>query len=69
MFVLGNMTLQYGAARISASAGAIILLSEVVFSSVSSVALGAAEITPRTLAGGLLILAAAVLAARAPRAA
>lgn len=67
MFVLGNMTLQYGAARISASAGAIILLSEVVFSSVSSVALGAAEITPRTLAGGLLILAAAVLAARAPR--
>jgi drug/metabolite transporter (DMT)-like permease len=67
MFVLGNMTLQYGAARISASAGAIILLSEVVFSSVSSLALGAAEITPRTLAGGLLILAAAMLAARAPR--
>jgi drug/metabolite transporter (DMT)-like permease len=61
------MTLQYGAARMSASAGAIILLSEVVFSSVSSVAMGAAQITARTLGGGLLILVAAVMAARAPR--
>ena len=62
-FVLANMTLLYGAARTSASAAALILLSEVVFSSVSSVALGAGEITPRVLLGGGLILGAAVMAA------
>jgi drug/metabolite transporter (DMT)-like permease len=67
VFVLGNMTLQYGAARLSASASSIILLSEVVFSGISSVALGAAEITLRTLCGGGLILLAALLAAWAPR--
>ncbi len=66
-FVLANMTLLYGAARMSTSAAAVILLSEVVFSSVSSVALGAAEITPRTLLGGSLILCAALMAAWAPR--
>ena len=39
------------------------MLSEVVFASLSSVALGAAELTPRTLAGGALILAAAAWSA------
>ena len=66
-FVLANMTLLYGAARMSASAAALILLSEVIFSSVSSVALGAAELTPRTLFGGSFIVCAALLAAWAPR--
>ncbi len=66
-FVLANMTLLYGAARMSTSAAAVILLSEVVFSSVSSVALGAAEITLPTLLGGSLILCAALMAAWAPR--
>jgi hypothetical protein len=41
----------------------------VVFASLSSVALGAAELTPRTLLGGALILAAAAWSAwpAAPR--
>jgi drug/metabolite transporter (DMT)-like permease len=59
----GNIGLQYGAARLSANATSIIMLSEVVFASVSAVLLGASELTPRTLAGGALILVAAVLSA------
>ena len=62
-FVLANMTLQYSAPRMSASASSIILLSEVVFAGVSSVAMGSAELLPRTVLGGSLILAAAALAA------
>jgi drug/metabolite transporter (DMT)-like permease len=47
----------------NAHAAALIMLSEVVFASLSSVALGAAELTARTLLGGTLILAAAVWSA------
>jgi len=62
-FLCSNVALQYGAARIDAHASALIMLSEVLFASASSVALGAAEISARTLAGGTLIIAAAVWAA------
>jgi drug/metabolite transporter (DMT)-like permease len=62
-FLASNIALEYGASRISAHAGALIMLSEVVFASLSSVALGAAELTGRTLAGGALILAAAAWSA------
>jgi drug/metabolite transporter (DMT)-like permease len=62
-FLASNVALQYGASRVNAHAGALIMLSEVVFASLSSVALGAAELTPRTLAGGALILAAAAWSA------
>jgi drug/metabolite transporter (DMT)-like permease len=62
-FLASNIALQYGASRVNAHAGALIMLSEVVFASLSSVALGAAELTPRTLAGGALILAAAAWSA------
>lgn len=62
-FLLGNVALQYGAARLPAQATALIMLSEVVFASASSMALGAAEMTLRTAAGGALILAAAIWAA------
>ncbi len=62
-FLVSNIALQYGASRINAQAGALIMLSEVVFASLSSVALGAAELTTRTLAGGALILAAAAWSA------
>jgi drug/metabolite transporter (DMT)-like permease len=47
----------------SAHAAALIMLSEVVFASLSSVALGAAELSSRTLLGGALILAAAAWSA------
>jgi drug/metabolite transporter (DMT)-like permease len=45
-FLVGNLGLQYGAARLSASATSIIMLSEVVFASVSAVLLGAGELIP-----------------------
>jgi drug/metabolite transporter (DMT)-like permease len=63
MFLLGNVALQYGAARLAASTTALVLLSEIVFASVSSVLLGASELGWRTVLGGALILAAAVWAA------
>lgn len=59
-FLLGNLALQYGAARLAAHTTALVMLSEVLFASVSSVALGAAQLGPRTwLGGGLIVLAAA----------
>ena len=61
-FLAGNLALQYGAARLSASATSLIMLSEVVFASLSSVLLGASELTGRTLLGGSLIVIAALLA-------
>ena len=62
-FLLSNMALQYGAARLTAHATALIMLSEVLFASVSSVMAGAAELTLRTWIGGALILAAAAWSA------
>lgn len=61
-FLAANLGLQYGAARLPASTTALIMLTEVVFASVSSVLLGAAELSLRTLLGGVLILLAALLA-------
>ena len=61
-FLLGNLALQYGAARLSAGATSLIMLSEVIFASVSSVLLGAGELTTRTLLGGALIVLASLLA-------
>ena len=62
-FLASNIALQYGASRMNAHAAALIMLSEVVFASLSAVALGAAEMNVRTWAGGALILAAAVWSA------
>ena len=62
-FLASNVALQYGSARLNAHTTALIMLSEVVFASLSSVALGAAELTPRTLGGGLLIVVAAAWSA------
>jgi len=60
-FLLGNLALQYGAARLAAHTTALVMLSEVVFASVSSVILGAAQWDARTGMGGGLILLAALL--------
>ena len=62
-FLAANLALQYGAARLPAHTTALVMLSEVVFASLSSVALGASELTARTLTGGLLILLAAAWSA------
>lgn len=65
LFLLGNLGLQYGAARLSAGATSIIMLSEVVFASGSSVLMGASGLPLRTLCGGALIVLAALWSALA----
>jgi drug/metabolite transporter (DMT)-like permease len=67
-FLAGNLALQYGASRLAAHTTALVMLSEVVFASLSSVALGASELAPRVLFGGALILAAAAWSAWPARA-
>ena len=62
-FLASNIALQFGASRLDAHAAALIMLSEIVFASATSVALGAAEMTSRTLIGGALILFAAAWSA------
>jgi drug/metabolite transporter (DMT)-like permease len=62
-FLAGNLALQYGAARLRAQTTALVMLSEVVFASLSSVALGAARLAPEVLVGGALIVAAAAWSA------
>lgn len=62
-FLAANLALQYGASRLPAHTTALVMLSEVVFASLSSVALGAAEASPRTLLGGLMIVGAAAWSA------
>ena len=63
VLMLGNWALQFGAARLAAGTTALVMLSEVMFASVSSALLGAATLTPRTVLGGALILLASLLAA------
>lgn len=65
-FLGGNIALQYGAARLPAHTTALVMLSEVVFASLSSVILGASGWDARTLWGGALILLAAVLSVAMP---
>ncbi|MBT2304416.1 DMT family transporter [Variovorax paradoxus] len=59
-FVFANVCLQYGAARLTASATSVIMLSEVLFASVSSVAFGAGSMDTRIWIGGALIVLAAL---------
>lgn len=65
----GNLALLYGAARLRAGTTSLVMLTEVLFASVSSVLLGAAELSMRTLVGGALILLAALWAAWSHRSA
>jgi drug/metabolite transporter (DMT)-like permease len=66
-FLVGNLALQYGAARLSAHTTSMVMLSEVVFASVSSVSLGASVLTWRIALGGGLIVLAALLASQSQR--
>lgn len=63
-FLLGNLALQHGAARLPASATAVVMTSEVLFAAVSALLLGAGTLTPALAIGGGMIVAAALLAAR-----
>ncbi len=60
--LLSNLSLQYGAARLPANTTSLVMLSEIVFATASSVFMGASEMTSRKLAGGILIVFAAILA-------
>ena len=64
-FVASNAALQYGAARLPSSTTSLVMLTEILFASVSAAALGAAAFSPRILWGGSLIVLAALLAALA----
>jgi drug/metabolite transporter (DMT)-like permease len=63
-FLASNLALQYGASRLPAQVTAVVLVTEVLFASVSAVLLGAASLTMPLLIGGALIVGAALLAAR-----
>lgn len=64
LFLASNLALQYGAARLSANVTAVVMVSEVLFAAVSAVWLGAGRLSAPLLAGGALIVAAALLAVR-----
>lgn len=66
-FIISNAALQYGAAGLMASTTAVLMLTEILFASVSAALLGAADFTPRIVWGGGLIVVAALLAAMAHR--
>jgi drug/metabolite transporter (DMT)-like permease len=58
LFLLGNVSLQYGAARLPASVTAVVMVTEVLFAAVSAALLGAGTLTTPLLAGGALIVGA-----------
>jgi drug/metabolite transporter (DMT)-like permease len=64
-FVISNMALQYGAARLPSSTTSLVMLTEILFASVSAAVLGASDFSPRIFWGGSLIVLAALLAALA----
>ncbi len=64
-FVASNAALQYGAARLPSSTTSLVMLTEILFASVSAALLDAADLTPRIFWGGSLIVLAALLAALA----
>ena len=63
LFLGGNMALQFGAARLPSSVTAVVMITEVLFASVSTVLLGAGVVTPGLLAGAALILGATLWSA------
>jgi drug/metabolite transporter (DMT)-like permease len=63
VFILSNLSLQYGASRLPANVTSVVMLSEVVFASASAVALGGGRLTVPLVMGGALIIGAALLAA------
>jgi drug/metabolite transporter (DMT)-like permease len=62
LFLASNLALQHGASNLPANVTSVIMLSEVVFASVSAWLLGGGVITLGVLAGGALIMAAALVA-------
>lgn len=63
-FMVSNLCLQYGAARLTAATTAIVMSSEVLFAALTAVWWGGASLHASVLAGGALILAAALMSVR-----
>jgi drug/metabolite transporter (DMT)-like permease len=63
VFLLGNLALQYGASRLKSSTTSLVMLTEIIFASLSAVWLGAAVLEVRLLMGALLIFSAALWSA------
>ena len=61
LFLFGNMALQYGAARLPANVTSVVMLTEILFASVSALLLGGGSLNAQLLTGGALILLAALL--------
>ncbi|MEO8155242.1 MAG: DMT family transporter [Rhizobacter sp.] len=60
-FLVSNVALQYGAARLPANVASVVMLTEVLFASVSALLLGGGTMTTALAIGGVLILLAALL--------
>lgn len=63
VLLVANLALQYGVARVPVHAAAVVMLTEVVFAALSSVWIGGETLSAPVLAGGALIVSAALLAA------
>lgn len=62
LFFGSNLALQYGASRLPVHTTSVVMLTEIVFATVSSVWWGGATLSSTVLLGGALILGAALLA-------
>ena len=60
--LVGNLALQYGATRLRANVLSVLMLAEILVASVSAWWAGSAVMSGTTVAGGLLIVSASVLA-------
>jgi drug/metabolite transporter (DMT)-like permease len=60
-FLLSNVALQYGVARLPANVTSVVMLTEVLFASASALLLGGGTMTAALALGGALILLAALL--------
>jgi drug/metabolite transporter (DMT)-like permease len=57
LFLMANLGLQHGASRLPANVTAVIMLTEILVASLSAWWLGAAQIRPQDIVGGILIIA------------
>ncbi len=61
LFLGANIALQHGAARLPANVTSVVMLTEIVFASLSALALGGGHLDAQLIVGGSLILLAALL--------
>jgi drug/metabolite transporter (DMT)-like permease len=63
LFLLSNVALQHGAARLPSNVTSVVMLTEVLFAAGSALWLGGGSLTPQLAGGGACIVAATLLAA------